>query len=203
MQTINLSNNTYWFSLNSISSIPTTLLLPPSSNSINQIFTVKEASGRSNALCYISTSADDYIEGLTYRITLNTLESITLQCISTSYWSALNFYSNINYQTSIPPTGATIVNATQNNSLCLVDLRTTSKVVVLPNTYTTSSGNMLFTIKDNYGSASTNTLFLSTPSGMYFEGGNYLFSTIRLTSTFTSIDFMANLNRYSILQSYP
>lgn len=203
MTTINLSNITYWFNLTSLSTIPTTLVLPNSSASIGTIFTVKEASGRSNALCYISTNANDYIEGLSYRITLNTLESVTLQCISTTYWSGLNYYSNINYETSIPPTGATIVNATDTNTLCLVDLRTTSKVVVFPNTYSASSGNLLLTIKDHYGSASTNNLFLSTPSGMYFEGGNYLFSTIRLTSSFASIDCMANANRYSILQSYP
>ena len=113
----------------------------------------------------------------------------------------MSFYSNPSYQTKITGT-PTVVNASGTNSFDLVDLRTQSKVVQLPNTFSTIGTTLFLTVKDQYGSASTNALYLSTPSSMFFDGSS-MYSTLKLTSSFASIDLLASSNIYSILNLYP
>lgn len=194
-------NNTYWFHSN-LETSGSVLVLPKTTSTLSQIITIKESSGYISSILYLSTAFGDRIEGNNSVVILSTLQSCSLQSISSSVWSALSFYSNVRF-ISGNPVGATIVNASDKYSSYNVDLRTQSKIVVLPNTYMTSTGNLFVTVKDLYGSASTNNLFLSTPNNMFIEGGNFTYSTIMLTSSFASLELLANSNRYSVLNSYP
>jgi hypothetical protein len=203
MSKINLSNNTYWFGTNP-QNYAVELTLPVALSSLTRVITIKEATGYISSLIYLKSAVGDSIEVRgNNSIAISTLQSITLQSVSSSYWSFVSFYSNVPYETTKSPAGAAIVYPSEQKSSVNIDLRSNRKIVTLPNTYHNSTGNLFMTIKDIYGSASTNALFVSTPQDMYFEGGAYLYSTIRLTSSFTSIDLMANSNRYSILNRYP
>jgi len=174
--------------------------LPVASTCFGKIFTIKESSANSsNFLAVISSDFDTIDGGSNFIVNLSTLQSITLQSYTSTLWTTLSVYTNPPYETTITGT-PTVVNASGSNSLTLVDLRGGSKVVQLPNTFSTIGTTLFLTIKDQYGSASTNALYLSTPSSMFFER-NY--STLKLTSSFTSMDLLASSNTYSILNLYP
>jgi hypothetical protein len=174
--------------------------LPVVSTCFGKIVTVKESSANSNNRLAVVSSDFDTIDGpLNFVVNLSSLQSVTLQSYTSTLWTTLSVYNNPIYETTITGT-PTVVNASGSNSLTLVDLRAGSKVVQLPNTFSTIGTTLFVTIKDLYGSASTNALYLSTPSSMFFER-NY--STLKLTSSFTSMELLASSNTYSILNLYP
>ena len=174
--------------------------LPVASTCFTKIFTIKESSANSTNYLAVISSDFDTIDGPSnFVVNLSTLQSITLQSYTSTLWTTLSVYTNPPYETTITGT-PTVVNASGSNSLTLVDLRAESKVVQLPNTFSTIGTTLFVTVKDLYGSASTNALYLSTPSSMFFER-NY--STLKLTSSFTSMDLLASSNTYSILNLYP
>jgi len=176
------------------------IYLPVASTCFGKIFTIKESSANSSNRLTVISSDFDTIDGDTnFVVNLSSLQSVTLQSYRSTLWTTLSVYNNAPYETTITGT-PTVVNASGSNSLTLVDLRGGSKVVQLPNTFSTIGTTLFVTIKDLYGSASTNALYLSTPSSMFFER-NY--STLKLTSTFTSMDLLASSNTYSILNLYP
>jgi len=177
--------------------------LPAVSTCLTKIITIKESSSNPNNSLIISRSGFDNIDlpGVGYSINLSSFESVTLQSYTSTLWTTLGFYSNPPQQTIITGT-PTVVNASGSNSLALVDLRTQSKLVQLPNTFSTIGTTLFLTVKDQYGSASTNALYISTPSSMFFEGTS-IYSTLKFTSSFASIDFLASSNTYSILNMYP
>ena len=174
--------------------------LPVASTCFTKIFTIKESSANSTNYLAVISSDFDTIDGPSnFVVNLSTLQSITLQSYTSTLWTTLSVYTNPPYETTITGT-PTVVNASGSNSLTLVDLRAESKVVQLPNTFSTIGTTLFVTVKDLYGSASTNALYLSTPSSMFFEG---TYSTLKLTSSFTSMDLLASSNTYSILNLYP
>ena len=176
--------------------------LPSVSSCYTKIITIKESTANtSNTLLIAATNPDIIDYNSNNALYLSTLQTITLQSYTSTLWTVLSFYSNPSYQTRITGT-PTVVNASGSNSLALVDLRTQSKVVQLPNTFSTIGTTLFLTVKDQYGSASTNALYLSTPSSMFFEGSS-MYSTLKLTSSFGSIDLLASSNIYSILNLYP
>lgn len=191
-------NNSYFMVTGSTQS--KLVFLPVVSTCFTKVLTIKETSGNSSNGISIVASDFDTMDGpLNFVINLSTLQSVTLQSYTSTLWTTLSIYSNPPYETTITGT-PTVVNASGSNSLALVDLTTGSKVVQLPNTFSTIGTTLLLTVKDLYGSASTNALYLSTPSSMFFEG---IYSTLKLTSSFTSMDLLASSNIYSILNLYP
>jgi len=176
------------------------IYLPVASTCFGKIFTIKESSANSSNRLTVISSDFDTIDGDTnFVVNLSSLQSVTLQSYRSTLWTTLSVYNNSLYETTITGT-PTVVNASGSNSLTLVDLRAGSKMVQLPNTFSTIGTTLFVTIKDLYGSASTNALYLSTPSSMFFER-NY--STLKLTSSFTSMELLASSNTYSILNLYP
>lgn len=191
-------NNSYFMVTGSTQS--KLVFLPVVSTCFTKVLTIKETSGNSSNGISIVASDFDTMDGpLNFVINLSTLQSVTLQSYTSTLWTTLSIYSNPPYETTITGT-PTVVNASGSNSLALVDLTTESKVVQLPNTFSTIGTTLLLTVKDLYGSASTNALYLSTPSSMFFEG---IYSTLKLTSSFASMDLLASSNIYSILNLYP
>lgn len=191
-------NNSYFMITGSTQS--KLVYLPVVSTCFGKIVTVKESSANSNNRLAVVSSDFDTIDGpLNFVVNLSSLQSVTLQSYTSTLWTTLSVYNNPIYETTITGT-PTVVNASGSNSLTLVDLRAGSKVVQLPNTFSTIGTTLFVTIKDLYGSASTNALYLSTPSSMFFER-NY--STLKLTSSFTSMELLASSNTYSILNLYP
>lgn len=174
--------------------------LPEASSCLTKLITIKETSANSSNLLSVSTNGISFLDGYTL-LKLSTLQCVTVQSYTDTLWTTLSYYSNPPYQTTITGT-PTVVNASGSNSLLLVDVSTKSKLVQLPNTFSTPGTTLFLTIKDYFGSASTNALYLSTPSSMFFEGSS-MYSTLKLTSTFTSIDLLASSNIYSILNLYP
>ena len=191
-------NNSYFMVTGSTQS--KLVYLPVVSTCFTKIFTIKEKSANSsNGIAVVASDFDTMDGPLNFVVNLSTLQSVTLQSYTSTLWTTLSIYSNPPYETTITGT-PTVVNASGSNSLALVDLTTESKVVQLPNTFSTIGTTLLLTVKDLYGSASTNALYLSTPSSMFFDG---IYSTLKLTSSFVSMDLLASSNIYSILNLYP
>lgn len=191
-------NNSYFMVTGSTQS--KLVYLPVVSTCFTKIFTIKEKSANSsNGIAVVASDFDTMDGPLNFVVNLSTLQSVTLQSYTSTLWTTLSIYSNPPYETTITGT-PTVVNASGSNSLALVDLTTGSKVVQLPNTFSTIGTTLLLTVKDLYGSASTNALYLSTPSSMFFDG---IYSTLKLTSSFVSMDLLASSNIYSILNLYP
>jgi len=175
--------------------------LPSVSSCLTKVITVKESTATTGNTVTVVTSGVDTIDGPTnIVVSLNPSQSVTLQSYTSTLWTVLSFYSNPSYQTTITGT-PTVVNTSGSNSLALVDVRTQSKLVQLPNTFSSIGTTLFLTVKDQYGSASTNALYISTPSSMFFEGASS--NILKLTSSFASIDLLASSNIYSILNLYP
>jgi len=202
MTSVYLSNYNNSYFLVAGSTQQKVVYLPSVSSCLTKVITVKESTATTGNTVTVVTSGVDTIDGPTNAIiSLTSSQSVTLQSYTSTLWTALSFYSNPSYETTITGT-PTVVNSSGSNSLALVDVRTQSKVVQLPNTFSTIGTTLFLTVKDQYGSASTNALYLSTPSSMFFEGSS-MYSTLKLTSSFASIDLLASSNIYSILNLYP
>ena len=179
-----------------------TVYLPSVSSCLTKIITIKELSVNLLTSLSINTVGLDIIDfPLISTIGLLKYQSVTLQSFTSTLWTVIGSYSNPAYQTIISGT-PTVVNASGSNSLALVDVRTQSKLVQLPNTFSTIGTSLFLTVKDQYGYAGTNAMYISTPSSMFFEGSS-MYSTLKLTTNFASIDLLASSNIYSILNLYP
>ena len=193
-------NNSYFMIAGSTQT--KTVYLPSVSSCLTKVITIKELSSYSPNSLSVNTVGLDIIDlPSVSRIGLLNYQSVTLQSFTSTLWTVIGAYSNPTYQTIISGT-PTVVNASGSNSLSLVDLRTTSKLIQLPNTFSTIGTNLFLTVKDQYGYAETNAMYLSTPSSMFFEGSS-MYSTLKLTTNFASIDLLASSNIYSILNLYP
>lgn len=132
---------------------------------------------------YPATSASNFI---------NTYSCISLMENPTNIYNIINNYEGTfsNY-VSEPTPGTTIVNVSGSNPIIFADLRTTSKVFVLPPIESLTSSPYeapYFVFKDAYGSIGTNPWFLSTSGGVdVFEG---ISSSITFTSTNVSIEII-------------
>jgi len=201
MTSVYLSNYNNSYFLIAGSTQQKVVYLPSVSSCLTKVITVKESTATTGNTLTVVTSGVDTIDGPTnIVVSLNPSQSVTLQSYTSTLWTALSFYSNPSYQTTITGT-PTVVNTSGSNSLALVDVRTQSKLVQLPNTFSSIGTTLFLTVKDQYGSASTNALYISTPSSMFFEGASS--NILKLTSSFASIDLLASSNIYSILNLYP
>jgi hypothetical protein len=201
MTSVYLSNYNNSYFLVAGSTQQKVVYLPSVSSCLTKLITVKESTATTGNTVTVTTSGVDTIDGPTnIVVSLNPGQSVTLQSYTSTLWTALSFYSNPSYQTTITGT-PTVVNASGSNSLALVDVRAQSKLVQLPNTFSSIGTTLFLTVKDQYGSASTNALYISTPSSMFFEGSSS--NILKLTSSFASIDLLASSNIYSILNLYP
>lgn len=157
----------------------------------------------------ISSSGGNSIEFSTV-LALDHHEAVTLQATQssgTSYWSILNGYAgSFAFSTQQLPPALTVPVFPSPGSQLFVDLRTQSKVVVLPRIQTisqTSSSAFYMTIKDAYGWAATSTLYVSSSYGDVLEMSS-INNSIRLNSNFNSIDLVANaqLSKWNIVNYY-
>ena len=152
---------------------------------------------------------------------LNFTEKTNIQnnyCASLMEYPA-NVYNIVNYYqasftgyVSGPPPGTTVVNVSGSNSIIFADLRSASKVFVLPPLESLTSSTYeapYFVFKDAYGTIATNTWYISTSGGIdSFEG---LGTTLEFTLPNQAIEIVGqrvpgagkfNLNRWLILGGY-
>lgn len=141
---------------------------------------------------------------------LHSNESVTLQASTDggfNSWGILAGYSGVStFSTQVEPVASQIVNPAMTMSHLFVDLRTQSKTIVLPpiaTLVTTDSHIPFYTIKDTYGMANTNTLYISTSSNDRLERSS-IHNSIGITQAYASIDLAANRaeQKWNILNYY-
>ena len=179
------------------------------STTVGRVVYFKEASEYPGVPIFIlSTTGASLIETST-TIGVSRHEAVTLQAtISSSalYWSILNGYrGRLVFSTQQLPTLSVPVYVSSVSQV-FVDLRTQSKVVVLPKIETiaqTSSSALFMTIKDTYGWANTSSLFVSTtyPDTLEMSSIN---NCLKINSNYGSIDLIANapLRKWNIVNFY-
>ena len=129
---------------------------------------------------------------------------VTLQEFPTNIYNLLNYYTH-SVSTFVSPSPTSVaVNVPGDKSFVFVDLQTQSKTLVLPrieSLTTTNSKAPYFMIKDSYGKATTNNLFISTSGADTIEG---LGNSIQLTINSCVIELMGdrNLNRWHVLNYF-
>lgn len=130
----------------------------------------------------------------------------TLQQYPTNTYNLFNIYTDsIAYGYENPAPASVAVNVPANNSFLFVDLQSQSKSLVLPtlnSLQANTSSSPYFVIKDVYGSANTNNLFIST-SGVNetFEGRS---NSLKLSTNYACVELAGdiNLNRWHILNFF-
>jgi hypothetical protein len=178
-------------------------------STIGRVVYFKEASEYPGVPIFTLSTSDTSLVETSTTIGISRHQALTLQATqssSTSYWSILNGYrGNIVFSTQQLATQSVPVYVSSVSQV-FVDVRTQSKVVVLPKieTITQASSSALFmTIKDTYGWAGTSSLFISTsyPDTLEMSSIN---NSIRLNSNFASVDLVANspLKKWNIINFY-
>lgn len=184
------------------------VILPYTVSSLSRVVYFKEASevpGPPVFTIQPSTGTTILNSTLLY---LNKNEAITLQCVSTGFWSVLGIYNGIStFSTQVLPDPASrAIHMSTVRSYMFVDLQTESKTIVLPkisDITSVSSLCPLITIKDVYGYANTNTMFISSSSNDTLERSS-IHNSIGITQNFASIDLAGNgfLSKWHILNYY-
>lgn len=176
--------------------------LPFTQSNSSRVLILKEASEYPGPSIFaVRPTIGDYILRSTM-IYLNSNESITLQANTgplSNYWGILGGYSGVStFSTQVIPVASQIVNPSMKVSNIFVDLRTQSKTIVLPPTatLTPSIGKVpIYTIKDIYGMANTNTLYISSSYNDTLERSS-INNSIGITQAYASIDLAANLSQH-------
>jgi hypothetical protein len=138
---------------------------------------------------------------------LQSNEALTLQCFSTNTWGILGGYPGVSsFSTQVLPDSSQIINLSSLQSHMFVDLRTQSKTVVLPpiRSITPALSNIpVITIKDSYGKANLNPLYISCSVNDTLERSS-INNAIGITQNYASIDLGANLfqKKWHILNYY-
>ena len=129
---------------------------------------------------------------------------VTLLESPTNTYNLINYYNAAvtSYAEAEAPTVAVPISG--DKSFVFVDLQTQSKAILLPSiTSLTASGTEApyFMIKDSYGSAGINNLYVSTTASASIEG---LGNSIRLQVSYCAIELVGdkNLNRWHIINFY-
>ena len=206
----------------SIGTTPFELVINKQSTFIeNRVLYCKEANGGTMPRYLTLTGAGYTFQGCN---TLYCYSNDAIQIhLSTNTWNILGGFSpsgtwDCNYPgtpTPFPksfstlqaPSNSLIVNPTMNNSQLFVDLRAQSKTIVLPkisNLVATSTLVPFYTIKDLYGNAQANSLFLSTSAGDILESPDTCLYATRINCNYASIDILPNgtNNTWHILNYY-
>lgn len=119
-------------------------------------------------------------------------------------YNIITYYQGTFSGYALPNPGTPVVNINGSNSLLFVDLRTTSKVFVLPPIPSLTSNEKqapTFLFKDVYGSIGFNPWYISTSGGSdNFEG---LGATLSFTSPNMAIELVGKLgNRDTFFSNY-
>lgn len=218
MTTVQVGTETYASLIANTSSTPSLtykeLVLPFGSEILSgqgRILYLKEAAeGEGTPVVSAVTVQGMFVQNSTI-LYLNSNESLTLQYFSTNNYGILGGYPGVStfltcLQSNADPTGAEIVNPSLRTTFWCVDLQTQSKVLVLPPIASIGSNLSeapFYTIKDIYGTAATNNLFISSSVDNILEHRSTL-GCIRINQNYASIDLAANrvLNKWHILNYY-
>lgn len=136
---------------------------------------------------------------------LNPYYCVTLLENPTNTYNLINYYNNNLFGNFVPPDPASVaVSISPTNSFVFVDLLTQSKTVLLPpvdSTVSTNESAPYFLIRDTYGNANVNSLYISTTGGATIDGiGNSL--QLQLNYCVVELAGDKNLNRWHILNNY-
>jgi hypothetical protein len=212
MSAVNVELSSFAGLLTNYSSSPSiyykNVILPYTVSTLSRVVYFKEASETPGpAVFSIQPSTGTTIQNSTL-LYLNSNEALTLQCVSTGFWSVLGSYSGVNaFSTQIlPPPSARAVPMSTLRSYIFVDLQSESKAIVLPkisDIISVSSFCPLITIKDIYGNANTNPFYISSSSNDTFENAT-IQNAIRINDNYASIDLAGNgfLSKWHILNYY-
>ena len=183
------------------------VILPYSVSTLSRVIYFKEASEIPGPSVFtIEPSTGTTIQNSTLLL-LNNNDALTLQCISTGYWSVLTSYNGIStFSTQVLPVASRAIHMSTMKSYLFVDLQSESKTIVLPkisNITSISSLCPMITIKDVNGFANTNTLFISSSSNDTLERSS-IHNCIGITENYASIDLVGNgfLSKWHILNYY-
>ena len=184
------------------------LILPDPLSTLSRFVYLKEASEIPGPSIFSFQANSSFLQSTSFSsLYLNSNESLLLQAFSTSYWGILGGYNGTAvFSTQVIPTTSQIINPSLTASHVFVDLRTQSKTVVLPPIQTiapTESAVPFYTIKDVYGNASVNPLYISTSGNNTLERSS-INNSIALTQNYASIDLAANafLKKWHILNYF-
>jgi hypothetical protein len=128
--------------------------------------------------------------------TLVEFSFITVFNQANDYFLPLSVFDSANATyayTDNPTAGAQAVSVSGSSSFLFVDLRTQSKAILLPSIESlseTSSNSSYFVLKDSYGNANLNPLFISTTGGARIDANAN--TTIRIINNFACIELVAN-----------
>lgn len=182
--------------------------VPYTLSSLGRVVYFKEASELPGPSTFsLSTTNTSFLLQTDTTATLRRNQAITLQAVSTNLWGILGGYNGLNvFSTQVLPAASAIVNPSLRSSELFVDLRSQSKTIVLPPIQTiTSLANScpFYTIKDVYGYANTNALYISSSAPDTLERSS-IHNAIRITQNFAAIDLVANpsMNKWHILNYY-
>lgn len=171
----------------------------PDLDTKGRIVYLKERTGVPNVSQFNVTWLSSYSSS-TITMVVSSLQCLQLLEYPADVYSPMNLYGGTavfsTSQTPAPTSVAVTVPGTK--SALFVDLQTQSKTLLLPPIL---SNSPYFTIKDTYGNASTNPLFISTTGGATIDG---LGASIGMNNNYGSIELVADpsLNRWHILSYY-
>lgn len=187
----------------------------------NRVLYFKESSGGTQPRYYTISSFQCSIQN-TSTLYLYSNNAVQLH-LSTNNWQILGgFYPNGGWNTNpggspipfptsfstqqLPGPASLIVNPTMTTSQLFVDLRAQSKTLVLPpisELTPTGSTAPFYTIKDIYGNAATNSLFISTSGGATLENPT-VSNSVKINSNYAALDILPNAttNTWHILNYY-
>lgn len=153
---------------------------------------------------YCSTGVTFYPD-FTEKTDISPFYCVTLLEYPSNKYNIVSYYENTLLNSFINPTpGTAVVNATGESSILFVDLRTQSKVVTLPSIRAMAESETqspYFLIKDAYGNATTNALYLSSFNGDTIEARK---TCLVLASNFNAIEIAGDAKalRWHILSYY-
>ena len=181
---------------------------PPSfvSPTEGRIVYIKGTSGSAPTLLDFSINCSTGVTifpGFTNR-SVQPYHCVTLLENPTNTYNLLNYYNGSVVDYAEPDVTSVAVPISGDKSFLFVDLQTQSKAILLPSINSLTMSNTqspYFMIKDNYGYAGTNNLYVSTTASASIEG---LGNSIRLQANYCAIELVGdkNLNRWHIVNFY-
>lgn len=182
---------------------------PPVANALieGRIVYVKatsQSSGATSTVSLFCSTGVTIYPSFTERL-LQANSCVTLQETPTNVYTLLNYYTNTaTISNTSPPSGSVAVSLPGGRSATFVDLRTQSKAILLPSIASltpTDEKAPYFMIKDLYGLAQVNPLYLSTVGGATLDG---LGTTLVSTDNSCAVELVGDrtLNRWHILNYF-
>lgn len=171
----------------------------PDLDTKGRIVYLKEVTGVPNVSKFNVTWLSSYSSS-TITMVVSSLQCLNLLEYPADSYSPLNLYGGTaRFSTMEAPSPTSVaVSIPGTKSALFIDLQTQSKALLLPPIL---SNSPYFTMKDTYGYASINPLFLSTTGGASIDG---LGASIGIRNNYASIELVGDpsLNRWHILSYY-